>query len=1086
MKSGFYTLAAALSLSLLGCGEAMAPGDGDCSPGDTQVCQCDGGLNGTRQCMGESLGYTACDCFGPGPVDGRTGPMPEPDGSQDAEVADSEPQDSGPETHDGAQAQDGDVPDTLVDAVPQLDAEPSDVTPSDASPDGEVQDTQPPGSDVSDADVASDVETDGENDAQDALDPDIGQDSADGDGEGDSVEPPTACVEDADCDDQNPCTDEVCMVSAGVCVYDAVWTDGFDCDGDQNPCTLDDICVAGECVPGSPMDCSELDTVCEVGACVPDGPGSATCAVAPANEGFPCDDASVCTVDDACSAGLCTGSPLVCAEDDQPCTEAACDALTGCTQAMSPDAAPCDDDDICTDQDACHDGACSGDPVACPGDDNSCTLDVCVMEQGGCVHLNQPDGTLCQDGQGCTLQDICVAGQCEPGELKACDSGDPCASDLCDFVTGQCASVAIPGCGSDLEPCDPDSEAPCSEGVCDPTSNGCVPCLVTTDCAAAGLACVAHQCVPAVACDAVTSCALVGAVCDEETGFCMECVSDGDCSDDMACVAGACQATAPVVCSEGACVGLLHFECGPSGTQFIVPDANCDDVETCTDDYCSATQGCIHINNNEPCNDEDLCTDEDACSFGSCVGTAAVVCLDDDPCDGTLTCDAATGACVNSDPLLCDDSDPCNGLESCDPNTGGCLPGAAVDCGDEDLCNGVETCDPESGDCLPGIAVVCDDTVTCNGLETCEAETGLCLPGTPVSCTDGLACNGFETCDPTVDACVPGVPIECSDGDPCNGVEECYGPGFCTAPENIECGDDDLCNGAESCDPESGLCVPGPALICDDSDPCTNDYCTADIGCSNIYIPACDEGLCDEVQCPDPGPCGENICNPSVGECQESETDCDDLDPCTVDTCDEDVAAGQDPCVHTLDPECQPCAEDDDCTDDNPCTIDTCDEAQAICDFSSPTACDDANDCSADGCDPATGCTFEVIKPCPGLACSFDFECSDDSACTVDTCEVAPGAATGDCLHTPIECDDGDPCHAGTCDPSVGVAGGCVFNDLDCDDGNICTLDSCGTGPGGGCDYEDNPCDDGDVCTQDSCDGLTQECEHLPVEGCEP
>ena len=56
----------------------------------------------------------------------------------------------------------------------------------------------------------------------------------------------------------------------------------------------------------------------------------------------------------------------------------------------------------------------------------------------------------------------------------------------------------------------------------------------------------------------------------------------------------------------------------------------------------------------------------------------------------------------------------------------------------------------------------------------------------------------------------------------------------------VACVDSDLCNGAERC--ESGLCVPGPALDCDDGNPCTDDSCDSGSGCINQdNTLACDE-----------------------------------------------------------------------------------------------------------------------------------------------------------------------------------------------------------------------------------------------------
>jgi hypothetical protein len=62
-------------------------------------------------------------------------------------------------------------------------------------------------------------------------------------------------------------------------------------------------------------------------------------------------------------------------------------------------------------------------------------------------------------------------------------------------------------------------------------------------------------------------------------------------------------------------------------------------------------------------------------------------------------------------------------------------------------------------------------------------------------------------------------------------------------------------------------------------------------------------------------------------------------------------------------------------------------------------------------------------------------DCDDGNACTLDRCNPV----TGVCEHAPVNCDDGDPCTLDACDP----ASGCVHRPLDCDDQNPCTLDRC-------------------------------------------
>jgi len=74
----------------------------------------------------------------------------------------------------------------------------------------------------------------------------------------------------------------------------------------------------------------------------------------------------------------------------------------------------CDDHNPCTQNDACHSGACSGtaatDGTACD-DGNQCTQsDGC--RNGTCVGSAQPDGTACDDGDPCSQPDACRAGLC--------------------------------------------------------------------------------------------------------------------------------------------------------------------------------------------------------------------------------------------------------------------------------------------------------------------------------------------------------------------------------------------------------------------------------------------------------------------------------------------------------------------------------------------------------------------------------------------------------------------------------------------------------------------------------------------------
>ncbi|NOX58374.1 MAG: hypothetical protein GXP29_05875, partial [Planctomycetes bacterium] len=102
-----------------------------------------------------------------------------------------------------------------------------------------------------------------------------------------------------------------------------------DCDiEDQNSpdCNLNGI--PDECEPysESSFDCSFLDDVCVVGIC---NLATGSCETAPANNGLACDDENPCTDSDACSSGECAGALIDCSQFDIECLPASCNPETG-------------------------------------------------------------------------------------------------------------------------------------------------------------------------------------------------------------------------------------------------------------------------------------------------------------------------------------------------------------------------------------------------------------------------------------------------------------------------------------------------------------------------------------------------------------------------------------------------------------------------------------------------------------------------------------------------------------------------------------------------------------------------------------
>jgi hypothetical protein len=114
-----------------------------------------------------------------------------------------------------------------------------------------------------------------------------------------------------------------------------------------------------------------------------------------------------------------------------------------------------------------------------------------------------------------------------------------------------------------------------------------------------------------------------------------------------------------------------------------------------------------------------------------------------------------------------------------------------------------------------------------------------------------------------------------------------------------------------------------------------------------------------------------------------------------------DADAGTDPTLGG------PCAEDSQCEDGVPCTLDRCDAALGRCrNTPDDASCQDGSYCDGvEICDPKLGCRLGV-----------PVSCSDENACTIDTCVEA----TKGCASAPRDADqDGDPdahCGGGDCD----------------------------------------------------------------------
>ena len=196
------------------------------------------------------------------------------------------------------------------------------------------------------------------------------------------------CDENADCQDGNPCTQDLCV--EGICQnnnFDA----GTSCE-DGNLCNGAETCDgAGHCDAGTEVTCENLgtcynDSICEAatGACVPQ----------PKAEGSSCGDGDACNGDEQCDGnGACiAGTPVTC-DDGNPCTVEHCGESGECVTDPAPSTTSCADLDPCNGEEFCDgNGACApGTAVDCD-DLDRCTDNICNHADGTC---SNPDNGLC-------------------------------------------------------------------------------------------------------------------------------------------------------------------------------------------------------------------------------------------------------------------------------------------------------------------------------------------------------------------------------------------------------------------------------------------------------------------------------------------------------------------------------------------------------------------------------------------------------------------------------------------------------------------------------------------------------------------
>lgn len=690
-------------------------------------------------------------------------------------------------------------------------------------------------------------------------------------------------------------------------------------------------------------------------------------------------------------------------------------------------------------------------------------------------------------------------------------------------------------CRESIGPCDLDEYCDGTSPVCPPDKrdHSFTPCRSSDN-----YGCIANAMCDGVSADCPDSFTPANTPCNSDDNLCTieMCNGEGD------CLPGFMAYNDP---DDGnVCNG---FElCDPeTGLAYVIP-TNCNDLNSCTIDYCDVElNDCVNYDYpiiGTQCG----VTDEGVCEFGQ------IYCDNDDQDMPFFYCSGNIDPSPENCNVLGYDEN-CNGLvdEGCYPqgclNNGDCVGYPHDSQCQTTFCNEFNLCQVAdqlvNTPCINGQVCMVDDI--CNGM-------GTCVDGPTERCDDhnlDLGCGDFEcnpfngectmSCYPRGYICSPYTIIngsvvysndcdtklcgdyncQCSIDNPlpcpksfnpcaeyvCNGD----GPEHCVlVPVNGRCDDGNLCTEYDQC--INMTCV-GTPIICDDHIPCTNDYCDTNFGtchfeldCVSCYI----DGICYDVGQYNPSdPCYK--CDPSQSAIEWSfvpNAPCFDGDYCTVDdTC--NLQTHQ--CTGTP----------VDCSDLNSqCTLGVCNPFSGECEIENVREganCDDDKYCTIGETCQQGECVSQKVRdcseydgPCYYYECDLeaneciyhqqpDFitQCHDDYSYCDDEdhgpCPNIHGACYepstcifGSCYWgRPIDCGESTQCMIHSCDGELG----CIRTLLSgepCTDNNVCTIgDYCGEG-----DYcvpgaELLDCNDNDPCTIDTCDAI-QGCSHELITDC--
>ncbi len=222
------------------------------------------------------------------------------------------------------------------------------------------------------------------------------------------------------------CLQAVCEPSSGECAV-APANEGVLCD-DGDACVVDSHCLDGVCAGGTELNCNDGNP-CTDDICKP----SVGC-VSQYNV-IPCDDGDMCSSGDTCSEGICQAVSQLNCDDGNPCTANGCESAVGCTSSDLEDGMVCGEvgnwhctQGQCICPQVCMGKACG--PDGCGGVCGQCPPGA-SCKAGECVEFWQPLSlgsrhtcALKQDGVWCwgendlgQLGDGTTVSRAVPGEV---------------------------------------------------------------------------------------------------------------------------------------------------------------------------------------------------------------------------------------------------------------------------------------------------------------------------------------------------------------------------------------------------------------------------------------------------------------------------------------------------------------------------------------------------------------------------------------------------------------------------------------------------------------------------------------------